>query len=115
MTLPPDAEAPPPADTPPPVPSGASGGPGGVATTAAGCGGVMLFYCVAILVAIGPRNAMIAFPFAALALFGISIARIRGAEGRALVVRVLIGVAIGALIFGGCLALITSGQWRIAG
>lgn len=73
----------------------------------------MLACGIAILAVLGPRSAMLALPFAAIALLGISIARIRGAAGRALALRVALGLALGALVVGGVAALLADGQWQM--
>ena len=71
----------------------------------------MLACGIAILAVLGPRSAVLALPFAALALLGISIARIRGAAGRALAARVALGLVLGALLAAAAVAGL--GSWRM--
>ena len=82
---------------------------------AAGCGGIALACFVGVLAAVGLRSVMLAFPFAALALLAITVARVRGAEGRALAVRLLVGMVLGAAIVAAAFALWGGGRGSIVG
>ena len=110
MTVPPGA--------PDEVPAGAPTRPGTVPTIAAGCAGFFAFYIGGMAVAIGSARGGgigVGFVLALIVVVAATAYRNTTAGGRALLARMAIGIGVAALVFGGCLALVTGGKIRIGG
>ena len=106
-----------PDDVPPDVPP-ARAKPGMGATLAAGCAGFIVFYIGAFALVIGMARADAtgaAVVGALILIVAVTVVKNAGAGGRAILARVAVGVAVAALVFGGCLALVTGGKIRIGG
>jgi hypothetical protein len=106
-------------DAPAAVSHGApTAAPGVVPSVAAGCAGFIVFYISGFALAIATaRGGTIGAVFVGALILVVAATAVRSApaSSRPILARVAAGVAVAALVFGGCLALLAGGKIRIGG